>query len=159
MLPTTNHILYASDLGKGSRPAFHRAVAEAIKHDAQITYLHVMEPMNSTSEAMVESYLSQDSMASLRQRGVEGVKVKVENRIKAFIDEELDGVELPKGEPLKQVRTGRPHEVILETAKELNVDMIVMGTRTHSSFGQLLLGSTAQKVLHHSKAPVMVVPL
>ncbi|MCW8886996.1 MAG: universal stress protein [Motiliproteus sp.] len=159
MLPTTSHILYASDLGKGSRPAFHRAIAEAVKHGAQITYLHVMEPINSTGEAMVESYLPKDSMESLRQRGVEGVKAQVDKRIQVFFADELEGVELPHGEPLRQIRTGRPHEVILETAKEINADMIVMGTRTHSSFGQLLLGSTAQKVLHHADAPVMVVPL
>ncbi|MEH6629008.1 MAG: universal stress protein [Motiliproteus sp.] len=155
----TDHILYVSDMGKGSRPVFHRAIDEAIKHNAKITYLHVMEPMNSSGEAMVESYLSKETLDSIREKGVTSVKGAMGKRIDAFFKEELAGVELPHGAPIQLIRTGKPSAVIVETAKEISADMIVMGTRTHSSIGQMLLGSTANKVLLHTDIPVMVVPL
>lgn len=159
MLPKIKHILYASDMGKASRPAFLQAVNEAVKHDAQITYLHVMEPMNDSTEAMIESYLSEDVLESLRADGLHTLKDKMTARLDKFIEEELAGVTLP-GDGVKQhIESGQPHEVILKASRDLNADMIVMGTRTHTTLGKLLMGSTAQKVLMGSSVPVLVVPL
>jgi nucleotide-binding universal stress UspA family protein len=47
---------------------------------------------------------------------------------------------------------------IVDTADNVAADVIVMGTRGLSAFGALMLGSTAYKVLHASKRPVLVVP-
>jgi len=159
MLPEINTILYASDMGKASRPAFLRAASEAIQHDAQITYLHVMEPMNRSTETMIESYLSEEVLDSLRDKGVDAMKVKMIKRVGDVIREELTDIELPQGTPNCHIESGRPNEVILAVAKEINADLIVMGTRTHSSIGKILMGSTAQKVLQSSEIPVLVVPL
>lgn len=159
MLPEIKNILYASDMGKASRPAFFRAVSEAINHNAQITYLHVMEPMNKSTETMIESYLSEDVLESLRNKGVDALKLKMTKRIEAVIQEELQDIALPHGDILHRIEPGKPSQVILKVAKEINADLIVMGTRTHSSIGKLLMGSTAQKVLQSSTIPVLVVPL
>ena len=159
MLPEINNILYASDMGKASRPAFFRAVSEALQHNAQITYLHVMEPMNKSTETMIESYLSEDVLDKLRDKGVEALKEQMTQRIEDVIREELVGITLPQGELLHKIEPGKPSKVILKVAKEINADLIVMGTRTHSSIGKLLMGSTAQTVLQNSAIPVMVVPL
>lgn len=55
-----------------------------------------------------------------------------------------------------------PHEntaqVIVDVAETTAADVIVMGTRGLSAFGALMLGSTAYKVLHSTKRPVLVVP-
>lgn len=39
-----------------------------------------------------------------------------------------------------------------------SADMIVVGTRGHSAMRDLLLGSTASQLSHHSKVPVVIVP-
>ncbi len=47
--------------------------------------------------------------------------------------------------------------LILETAKEQNIDLIVMGTHGYGGLNLLLLGSVAQAVSHHSSVPVLLV--
>ena len=57
-----------------------------------------------------------------------------------------------------RARTEETAQAIVDTAEALAADVIVMGTRGLSTFGVLTLGSTAYKVLHASKRPVLVVP-
>lgn len=46
---------------------------------------------------------------------------------------------------------------IVRMAKELRVDQIAMGTRGMSAISNILLGSVAQRVLHLSSVPVLLV--
>jgi nucleotide-binding universal stress UspA family protein len=46
---------------------------------------------------------------------------------------------------------------IVSDGKELNADVIVMGSRGRGDIAGLLLGSTAHKVIHLSDRPVLVV--
>jgi nucleotide-binding universal stress UspA family protein len=50
----------------------------------------------------------------------------------------------------------RPYEAILETAASNGCDLIVMASHGRSGVTALLLGSETQKVLTHSKLPVLV---
>ena len=54
-------------------------------------------------------------------------------------------------------RSGEVAPSIVEVARELGSDLIVMGTRGLSDFSSLLLGSVAHKVLHYAECPVLVV--
>ena len=54
---------------------------------------------------------------------------------------------------------GIPKDEILATANEWNADIIVLGTHGRTGLGHLLLGSTSEYIVRHSKVPVMVVPL
>lgn len=62
-------------------------------------------------------------------------------------------------ELMKFMPEGRPTEDILNTAKVWEADLIVMGTHGRTGLKELLMGSVATYVLHHSKIPVMIVPL
>jgi nucleotide-binding universal stress UspA family protein len=55
------------------------------------------------------------------------------------------------------VRKGNPAEEVITAAKELNIDMIVLGSRGHSALATLFVGSVAQNVVNHSLCPVLVV--
>jgi len=47
---------------------------------------------------------------------------------------------------------------ILDFAREKEVDMIVMGTYGRRGINKLLMGNLAEKVLHDSPIPVLVIP-
>jgi nucleotide-binding universal stress UspA family protein len=55
------------------------------------------------------------------------------------------------------VRTGVPHEAILEYATEQGVDLVVMGTHGRTGVERYLLGSVTEKVVRLSDAPVLTV--
>ena len=53
---------------------------------------------------------------------------------------------------------GKPHEFIVQEAKEKSIDLITMGTHGRTGLERVLLGSVAQNVIGHSPCPVLVVP-
>ncbi len=55
------------------------------------------------------------------------------------------------------IRTGAAAESIVDAARELKCDRIVMGTRGLAATGSLLLGSVAYGVVHRSALPVTLV--
>ncbi|TNF03696.1 MAG: universal stress protein [Gammaproteobacteria bacterium] len=153
-------ILYTSDLlSHDARVAFRSAATHAIAHNAKLIFLNVIEPISSTMELAVSNYISEAELEELRTEGLLKVQLDIAERIRGFCDEELpDGVELPYTTEVC-VEKGKPAEVILKVADEKQVDMIVMGTRTHSKFSQMVTGSTAHQVLFHADRPVLIVPL
>jgi nucleotide-binding universal stress UspA family protein len=52
---------------------------------------------------------------------------------------------------------GDPAAEITRVAEEKGVDQIVMGTHGRGAVGSLLIGSVAQRVVHLSKVPVLLV--
>ncbi len=57
----------------------------------------------------------------------------------------------------KIVKEGVPAEEIVDTAKEIGADLIVMGTSGRTGLDKFLLGSVAEKVIRTSSCPVLVV--
>jgi nucleotide-binding universal stress UspA family protein len=53
---------------------------------------------------------------------------------------------------------GEPASVILDRARKLNIDAIVMSTHGRSGFSRWLFGSITQKVMSAMPCPVFVVP-
>jgi nucleotide-binding universal stress UspA family protein len=50
-----------------------------------------------------------------------------------------------------------PYEGILKYADKIDADLIVMGTKGHSDFEEILIGSNTEKVVRTAKIPVIVV--
>ncbi len=55
------------------------------------------------------------------------------------------------------VISGDPAERVLETARGLAADLIVMGTHGHRGLSRLVLGSVAERVVRESPVPVLSV--
>jgi len=56
-----------------------------------------------------------------------------------------------------RIVSGNPASEILECAGEENCDMIIMSTHSMNTIKRFLLGSVTNKVVLHSKIPVLVV--
>ncbi|MFY0676764.1 MAG: universal stress protein [Neptuniibacter sp.] len=153
-------ILYASDLGEGSRPAFRVAIEQAKAHRARVVYLHVVAPLGDMAEEAISDFLPESANKSHLQRLFEERKSVIKNRLNRFHDDELteDDVELVE-RPEVEVVQGKAYRCILDAAQKFDADLIVMGDRASSSLSRIFLGSTAQKVIHQSVRPVLIVPL
>lgn len=57
------------------------------------------------------------------------------------------------------VRFGDPGAVVAERAKELNCELIVLGSHGRSGLARLMLGSVAERVTRLAPCPVLVVKL
>jgi nucleotide-binding universal stress UspA family protein len=70
-------------------------------------------------------------------------------------------MELARHQGLKMGESARAYGVIaneiVRVASERQVDQIAMGTRGMGAVGNMLLGSVAQRVLHQSPIPVLLV--
>ncbi len=53
------------------------------------------------------------------------------------------------------VTSGDPAEQVLETARDLDADLIVMGTHGRKGLGHLVLVSVAERVVRESPVPVL----
>ncbi|MFM2113038.1 MAG: hypothetical protein RLZZ271_1698, partial [Pseudomonadota bacterium] len=54
-------------------------------------------------------------------------------------------------------KVGHAAEEIIKAATKENARLVVMGTHGHGLFGRALMGSVAQRVLHDSPVPVLLV--
>ncbi len=55
------------------------------------------------------------------------------------------------------IREGSPAKVILEVAKDEDIDLIVMGSSGKSGFDRFIMGSVADKVVNSAKCAVLVI--
>jgi nucleotide-binding universal stress UspA family protein len=63
---------------------------------------------------------------------------------------DADGVEVER-----RVVEGAPAAVLVEESR--GADLLVVGSRGHGGFAQLLMGSVSQQCAHHAECPVVIV--
>ena len=56
------------------------------------------------------------------------------------------------------VKEGDYADTILETAKEVNADIIVIGSHSRRWLENIVMGSVTERVLHHTSTPLFIVP-
>jgi len=158
-LPKYKTILYATDLGEHMRPVFRHAISLARQYDAKIIMIHVVEPLGPTGEWLIRAYVPK-STGSFTKGNLKEILKKMKKRVKEFYQDELSEQDIKNGVVSNiYAVSGDCAEQVNSHAESLNVDLIVMGTHTDDSFGHGLLGSTARKLTHISKRPVLVVPV
>nr|XP_043634406.1 universal stress protein YxiE [Erigeron canadensis] len=52
---------------------------------------------------------------------------------------------------------GNPKEIIVEAAEQMNVDLLVVGSRGLGQIKRAFLGSVSDYCVHHAKCPVLIV--
>ena len=134
-------ILIPTDGSKYSRTAVEHALEVAIKSNAEVTVLNVMDTKKVSSTLSDLTPTSQtSSMVISSEAVIEEATTMAKKR----------GVKVDT-----KVRTGDPANIINELSGDY--DLIIMGTRGLHGLPHLLLGSVAEKVARESKCPVMVV--
>lgn len=155
-----NRILYASDIDKGSRPAFRAAINLCGQNESEITFLHIIEPLSSSAQNLIKNLVDTKEIEGIYQQSLVNLKTKIEKRIGRFFEEEVEFHDcLNTNKVVSRIEEGVTWETIIKVANEIEADVIVMGTRTHSSVGQFFTGSTANKVMLNSKIPLLIIPL
>jgi len=137
------HVLVPIDFSDCSRKALRYAIPFAREHGAAITLLYVVPAGSSLGEYGGLEYAAvQDDLRD------SGGKQLVE----------LATTEVGKTVPVDtQVRTGSPTREILQAARELPADLIVVSTHGRTGLQHVFLGSVAEHVVRRAPCPVLVV--
>ena len=161
-------ILYATDLSENAKHAFAYAVSLANLYDASILILHVLAEVPNLDSAVM-GYISANKWEEIKERNREEIRKSLTGKkrdhkpIREALDQFAEDVKDASSEDFKTdetlVRSGIPADIILEEAEQRNCDMIVMGTHGHGIIGEVVMGSTAKKVLRRTNKPVLVIKL
>jgi len=160
MAPPIKKILYATDLSPNSTHALSYALKLARDNQARITVLHVIEDVSPGNAALVDAYLKEGERQKFFEKSKAFVMEQLQSRFRALCDQEYpDDPDCLDRFIGIEVCSGYPAEVILEKAKALDSDLIVMGTHGKGFISQTFLGSMAKRVLRRTRRPVFIVPL
>ncbi len=135
-------ILVAIDLSKDTDKVLEAALALAKGDTSKLHLVHVVEPISA-------AYSMDIYVANVSELQTEATKF-AEERLAALGHER----KLPAGATHSLL--GSPAPEIRALAKELAVDAIVIGSHGHSGW-KILLGSTANSVLHGAHCDVLTV--
>jgi len=134
-------ILVPTDFSPASKTALWYALRIAERRNSEITLLHVLEPQDPAVLAdprAAVSFSEQESEEALRGL-VDSAKTVGAVRTNSMF------------------RTGVATHEIIEAAKELDVDLIVIATHGFTGWKRFALGSTAERVARAATCPVLVV--
>ena len=126
-----------------SRHVSHQAAWLALRFHAEMILLHVVPPL-SYPFGVLESgdeITARDLHAHIVQRA--------QKDLDQALRPELSGIAVTR-----VLLRGDPAHEIVKTARDRNVDLIVMSTHGHGMFYRFLLGSVTAKVLHESHCSV-----
>ncbi len=121
--------------------AVQTAIDEARKHSAEIYVLTVIPDFGLP---LVASFFPDDAIKD----AMKGVARELKKYIKANIPDDITV------HPL--IADGSPAEIILNQAKKLKADLIIIPSHAQS-LGQVFLGSCAAKVVERARCSVMVI--
>ena len=135
------NIIVAIDLTDEADQVMTKAVELREHYEANLTLLHVVEPVGYAFNGDLPLDLTE-------------LQEQVESKAKARLNDL--GSTYGIGSDRQILATGRPGAEIRRIAEERGADLIVLGT--HGRHGiQLLLGSTANSVLHGAPTDVLSV--
>jgi nucleotide-binding universal stress UspA family protein len=143
------HILVPTDGSALSLKAAKTAAKLAKQAGARITALYAIEPYAPPTGADAIAF-SIAYTAKEYEKGMREVAAKALAKVRAAADAEevqCDAI---------SVVQMRPWEAIVNAAKQKKCDLVVMASHGRRGLAGLLLGSETQKVLTHSKTPVLV---
>ena len=137
-------ILVPIDFSPPSKNAFRYAVRFAEDFGGELTLLYVLEPQPMIGFAGIpeaSAFVENDIVAAGKN---------LRSLIASVRDSRIE-------RPRWKVRGGLPAHEIVEAAKEMDVDLIVLATHGYTDWKHFCIGSTAERVVRAAPCPVLVV--
>jgi nucleotide-binding universal stress UspA family protein len=132
-------ILFTTDGSKYSRAAAEKAIDFARSYGGELKILSVVDV---PSEFYGEAPQIVDDLIAMAHR---------------YTEEARDRAAASGVRTETFVREGEAYEAIIRTAREQQVNTIVMGSHGRTGLRRLLMGSVAEKVIGHAPCPVLIV--
>jgi nucleotide-binding universal stress UspA family protein len=135
-------ILVTTDFSRLSLSAIPYALAVARHFRAELHLLHVVDTTQFSSKSLMLPLISPAELSRPLLKRLQGIALKFS----------------PDGEiHVMKPREGRAYNEICVRARKLRADLIVIATHGITGVQHLWLGSTAERVVQHSRCPVLVV--
>ncbi|MBA2662916.1 MAG: universal stress protein [Bradymonadaceae bacterium] len=141
--------LVATDLSENSRGALRFAADVARRTSGELVVMHVVDIAASDNSwrILVEAPDELERSAVLQAR----------EDLEAFFEAAVEPALRPERVRFT-VELGNPIDQILDVAEALQPSLVVAGTRGASRLQELLLGSTANRLVRQSSSPVALIP-
>ncbi len=140
------HILIPVDGSDNAQRAIDQAIVLAQAFKSQVTAIYVIDPYAFTGVGADFSYGQAEYLSAATAEGQQALQVARD----AF---QVVGIDIST----TAVEGHSTHKAILETANDMGVDLIVMGSHGRKGLEKLILGSVTSQVLSHAHLPVLVV--
>ncbi len=144
-------ILVPTDFSKTSITAMEVATEIAQKAGAEITLLHVVEEATPESYRVTGEWQTNEDWSDrlFTLKLLEKAKAQLE---KIVLDPRFAAVKV-NGE----LRLGNAFHGMRTIITDKKMDLVVMGTRGHSKFEEMVIGTNTERVVRHAKCPVLSV--
>ena len=146
-------VLIALDYDPTAQKIAETGLALAKAMNAHVTLLHVI--------ANPAYYSSLDYSPIMGFSGFGIVDLQdTYNNLKKYSQDFLDKSKEHLGDDTIKTITkeGDSSDAILETAKEIHADIIVMGSHSRHGLDKVIMGSVTEKVLHETSIPLFIIP-
>ncbi len=143
------NILVPTDFSPTAEHAVQLALEIAKKENINVYLLHVLG-FNFDSALELDKLFPESPFG----------KEALEHFMKGGYDKLTDYIKEPKSNYdniKKVVEIGVPSDIIIEKIKELDIDLVVMGTHGATGMKEFFLGSNAEKVVRYADCPVITV--
>jgi nucleotide-binding universal stress UspA family protein len=141
-------ILVVSRMIKYCENAVHYGISLSIKCGATLYVLHVMDNPFRCSQGWNLSV----PVLTLEE-AYEKLLYKTKEDLDAFINaENLNGIKI-----IELIRTGKPAKIILQVAKEENIDLIIMSAHEEGRLEHFLFGYRNEKIIRRLPCSILLV--
>lgn len=169
MIKPYRTILFATNLSQNSADAFNHVISLAVRYQANIVIMHVMEKIPDYAEARLKGLLGEERWNEIAQSQEDSArqiligKKSSNNLIREALDQFCidSGIESAECGNISReivIRDGDVVEELLDQASAYNCDLIVMAARQGIISKDTAIGSTIKGVLRKAHVPVLVVP-
>jgi nucleotide-binding universal stress UspA family protein len=148
-------VLIALDYNPTAQKVAEVGFSMAKSMKAEVILLHVIsDPMyySSTEYSPIMGFNGYMDMGTLQLDSIDGLKKASQH----FLDKSKQ--HLGDKSILTLVKEGDFADSILEAAKEVHADIIVVGSHSRKWLENIVMGSVTEKVLHHTSIPLFIVP-
>ena len=138
-------ILAPTDLSEASRAGVRSAINLARSQGAEVIVYHVI--------AIAEDWTGRHEEFT----PVRGLLDEHKRLLDEFLRRSFPDM-FPEVTIRQEVELGSPYKNIVDKASTEDVDLIVMSTHGRTGLAHMLMGSVTEKVVGHSRCPVLSVP-